>query len=118
MPIPTDYRDIVAMLAAKTAEGNVHWRKDRYDLSVVLENAKFSIWAGNDEQSELPFVSFALHDTNGSTIDSWYVEEGESDYSKMHQLYMSAKRHAAGVPDKLREIKNLLASTREIGIKK
>ena len=115
MTIPSDYRDIVQMLAAKTDEGKVHWRRDTFELGVELEDTKFSLWAGNDEHTEVPFVAFALHGSNGATLDSWYVEEGDDHYSLMHRFYTAAKRHAAGVPQKLKSIKELLAKTDTVG---
>jgi hypothetical protein len=116
MPIPNDYHEIVNMLANKTDKGAVHWRSEKFDVSVVFDGARFAIWAGNDEHSEEPFVAFALQDSSGSTLDSWYVEEDEgSDYTLMHHLYKAAKRHAMGVPTKLKQLRDSLAAAEEVG---
>jgi len=104
------------MLVDKTEDGRVHWRKEKFGIAVNIDSAKFSIWGGNDENSEEPFVAFGLHDDPGNTIDSWYVEENEgSDYSLMHRLYQGAKRHASGVPEKLKLLKEKIAASKEIG---
>lgn len=116
MPIPSDYRDIVTMLLTKTDQGLVQWRRDRFDTTVSIDGSRFSIWAGNDEHSEEPFVAFALQDAKGSTLDSWYVEEQEgSDYVLMLRLYSGAKRHASGVPDKLRVLREKIANSKIVG---
>lgn len=116
MSIPSDYADIVQMLLAKTDSGNVHWRKEKFDISVAIDGSRFSLWAGNDENSEEPFVAFALQDENGTTLDSWYVEENEgSAYAVMHRLYIAAKRQAHGVPSKLKQLRDKLAAAKEVG---
>lgn len=116
MSIPNDYREIVLMLIDKTDRGLVHWRKDKFGIVVSVDSSRFSIWGGNDEHSEEPFVAFGLHDGPGNTIDSWYVEENEgSDYNLMHRLYQGAKRYANGVPEKLKFLKDKIATSEEIG---
>ena len=116
MSIPTDYRDIVVVLADKTEQGSVHWRQDKFDIGVSFEGTKFALWAGNDEHTDEPFVAFALQDENGVTLDSWYVEESYgTDFTMVQRLYKAAKRHAAGVPEKLRALKAKIATAKEIG---
>jgi hypothetical protein len=119
MPIPNEYREVVNLLSDKTDDGLVHWRSEKFDVSVVFEGSRFALWAGNDENSEEPFVAFALQDLSGTTLDSWYVEGHEGiDYTRMHNFYKSAKRHALGLPDKLRKLRESLASAKEIGLPK
>lgn len=116
MPIPADYQDIVNQLVKKTEHGAVYWRQDKFGIRVGFESSQFSLWAGDDEHTGEPFVAFALQDQDGSTIDSWYVEEHEGqDYSVMYQLFTAAKRHAAGVPEKLRALRAKLAEADKIG---
>jgi hypothetical protein len=116
MSIPADYRDIVVALLDKTDQGAVHWRQDKFDIGVSFEGSKFSLWAGHDDNTEEPFVAFALQDDKGATLDSWYVEEHDgTDYTMVHRLYQSAKRHAAGVPEKLRALREKIAAAKEIG---
>jgi hypothetical protein len=115
MPIPNDYKEIIAKLANKTDNGKVHWRKEKFDISVAIDKSRFSIWAGNDERSEEGFVAFALQDAKGATVDTWYVEEGDEDYSQMLQFFGSAKRHALGVPATLRKLEESISNASEIG---
>ena len=116
MPIPNDYRDIVDMLLKKTDEGNVYWNNEKFDISVSIDGSRFGMWAGNDENTEEPFVSFGLQDSKGVTLDSWFVEENEgSDYTLMLRFYQAAKRHAAGVPNKLEQLRRSIASSERIG---
>lgn len=115
MPIPTEYRDIVQMLASKTNEGNVNWQKGVYDISITINNSKFTIWAGTDEHTDEPFVAFALKDADGSAIDSWFVDESDFDYAEMLRLHKSAKRHALGVPNRLKELEKLISQMKTVG---
>jgi hypothetical protein len=115
MQIPNDYREIVNMLAEKTESGKVHWRKEKFDISVAIEKSRFSIWAGNDEHTERGFVAFALQDSKGATVDSWFVEEGDDDYPLMQRFHGAAKRHALGVPAKLRQLAESISNASEIG---
>lgn len=116
MPMPPDYRELVDLLSEKTEQGMVHWNSDRFDVSVVFEGSRFAVWAGTDENSEEPFVAFALQDLKGATLDSWYVEEHEgADYTRMHNFFKSAKRHALGLPDKLKQLRESLAKASEVG---
>lgn len=116
MAIPNDYREIVKLLVEKTNEGQVNWRTDRFNIFVFFEGARFIMWAGTDENTDEPFVAFGLGDRSGATLDSWYVDEHDKpDYSIMFDLYKSAKRYAAGVPDKLKKLKEGLASSNAIG---
>ena len=116
MAIPNDYREIVNLLVDKTKEGQVNWRSDRFNIYVFFEGARFIMWAGNDENTDEPFVAFGLGDKSGATLDSWFVDEREvPDYSTMFELYKSAKRYAAGVPDKLKKLREGLASSNAIG---
>lgn len=118
MPIPADYKDIVVALLKKTDLGAVHWRQEKFGIGVSFEGAKFILWAGTDEHSDEQFVAFGLQDSSGATIDSWYVEEHDGpDFTTMDFLYKSAKRHAAGVPKILRELRAKLAEAGEIGKK-
>ncbi len=115
MPIPTDYRDIVNALTVKTTAGNVKWQKDRFDISVTVDSSKFSLWAGNDEHSDEPFVALALRDLSGNVIDSWYVDESDTDYALMFQLYKAANRIALGVPDRLKKLEELISQMKVVG---
>lgn len=115
MPIPTDYRDIVTLLAAKTREGNVHWRRDRTNITLVVDQTKFALWIGTDEQSGKRFIALGLYDARGNVIDVWIVDQSDSDYIEMHDFYQAAKRHALGLPDRLRKLTDRISSMSVIG---
>jgi hypothetical protein len=115
MPVPNDYRDIIKALSAKTEEGNVAWRKDKYTVSVTVDNTRFSLWAGNDENSDVPFVAFGMYGPEGTMVDSWYVDESDADYAETFQLYKSANRHAQGVPARLKELAGKISQMKIIG---
>lgn len=109
MPIPTDYREIVKSLTTKTNEGDIAWKKDKFSLALAIDKSKFSLWAGNDEYSDEPFVAFGLYDKDSTVIDSWSVDQSDSDYSTMNQLYKSANRQALGVPQRLKALNALIS---------
>lgn len=116
MPMPKDYREIVKALSSKTEEGNVGWRKDKYAVSVTVDNTKFSLWAGNDETLDVPFVAFGLSDPQGAAIDTWFVDESDDDYPEIFQLYQSASRYAQGVPARLKQLAGLISELKVIGV--
>jgi hypothetical protein len=117
MPIPSDYRDIVASLLTKTDNGRVHWTRGRFGIEVEVEKSIFTLWAGTDENSEQAFVAFSLNDANGSTLDSWYVDENDEDYDLMRRFFAAAKRYAHGIPQRLSFLKESIASLGYIGQK-
>ncbi|TYC60720.1 hypothetical protein ETQ85_04800 [Zoogloea oleivorans] len=108
MPIPKDYKDIVTALFEKTNAGRVNWKNSRFGIEVKVDKSKFKLWSGTDENTDEAFVAFALNDLNGSTMDSWYVDEGDADYDQMTLLFSAAKRYANGVPQRLSELKNVI----------
>lgn len=109
MPIPTDYREVVDSLVMKTREGDLAWKKEKFALGLTIDKSKFSIWAGNDEYSEEPFVAFGLYESNGAAIDSWFVDQSDTDYFTMNELYKSANRQALGVPKRLKALNALIS---------
>lgn len=109
MPIPTDYREIINSLAEKTNEGDLRWKKDKFSLALPIDKSKFSIWAGNDEHSDEPFVAFGLYEDDSTVVDTWFVDQSDSDYSTMNQLYKSANRQARGVPQRLKALNALIS---------
>ncbi|NHZ42030.1 hypothetical protein [Massilia aquatica] len=115
MSIPNDYREIVKALSVKPEEGNAGWRKDKYTISVTVNNTKLALWADNDEKSDLPFVAFGLYGPNGMVMDTWYLDESDSDYAHVFQLYQSAHRHAQGVPARLKQFAGLISDLKFIG---
>lgn len=116
MGIPSDYYEIVSILSQKTIANQVNWKGDKFTFYVVYDGARFSIWTGTDEDTEERFVAFGLSDEKGGQLDSWYVDESDGpDFSIMLSLFNSAKRYASGVPEKLRKLKDALASSNSIG---
>jgi len=115
MPIPNDYEDIVETLLEKSNSGLARWRSGQFGVEIELEDARFTMWSGNDEHTGDAFVAFALNNVNGATLDSWYVDDGDSDYDKMRLLFAAAKRYADGIPQRLKSIKEQLANATSIG---
>lgn len=115
MAIPNDYKDIVETLATATNEGRVKWAATKFGMEVALSGSKFLLWAGTDEEQERGFVSFALSDKDGNTLDNWYVDEGANEYDFMRNLYSGAKRQAMGIPERLASIRNEIKNAEIIG---
>lgn len=114
MPIPNDYREITATLAEKTEQGVLSWKADNLHISVKIDDSKFSLWAGNDERTDEPFVAFGLFDSNDKIIDSWFVDESDNDYTEVYRLYKAAQRHANGVPVLLRNLADRLSAMKKL----
>ena len=115
MAIPAEYKDIIEMLAIATDEGRVNWAATQFGLEVALASSKFALKAGSDVSGKGEFVSFALSDTNGKTLDIWLVKEGSEEYRLMHGMYMAARRKALGVPQRLDSIREEFKKSHIIG---
>jgi len=115
MSIPNEYRDIVSDLLIATNESRVNWYIDRHDVQVKLQDAIVKLWSGTDEQTEVPFVSFALSDLKGKLIDTWFLDQGDNEYDHVFRLYTEAKRKALGIPQKLEKLRAQLKSGGIIG---
>jgi hypothetical protein len=120
MPIPRDYQTLVYELLEKTREGKVRWRQTSYGtFSVIVGGTEFQIWAGEDEETGRDFVAFQLKDpkpgTGPSTLDTWHVDLGENEYDPMYELFGGARRHALGIPERLKALENALKTGEVIG---
>lgn len=115
MPIPKDYKDIIEKLAQATEDDRVNWQASRFGAEVIMKDSQFQIWAGTDEEVGRPFVSFALADKTGASIDTWYVDENEGDYASMQRLYAAARRKAHGIDKRLDSIREALDEASVIG---
>jgi len=116
VPIPNEYVDIVETLLLATRGRRVRWRIGSHGISVGIAGSQFAVWAGTDEQTARPFVSFALQDAKGEILDSWNVDMGEREYEPMNELYQTAIRQAKGIPEKLKELQKTLKTLKTGGI--
>ena len=117
MPIPSDYQDIVDMLLTATNEGRVKWAPARFGYEVTVGENRFIVWNGTDEETNRGFISFALTDRGGKALDTWYVDESESAYDSMGNLFAGAKRQALGIPKILAGLKEAIEKGGTIGDK-
>lgn len=115
MSIPNDYREFLSSLAELTDKARVNWKFDGHAVEVLIENERIVVWAGTDERSDQAFVSFALRDKSGNTIDTWYLDDGDGDFDFMNRFFLSAKRHALGVPDRLKRLRESLTKDGVVG---
>lgn len=115
MPIPNDYMELLGTVGELTDKGRVNWKFDGHVVEVQLEDDRFVMWAGTDERTDEGFVSFALKDKQGETIDSWYLDADDEHYDLMNRFFLSAKRHALGIPDRLARIKAQLSKDGILG---
>lgn len=115
MPIPSDYLDIVFDLLKATKDSRVNWQNENHTIVVRLPKTRVKLWSGTDEETNLPFVSFALTDVSGRSLDSWAVDEGDTDFDTMHTLYSLSRRIAFGIPERLKDLRSLLATNSTIG---
>jgi len=114
MPIPNDYHEIITTLFEKTEQGVLSWKTESLHVSVVIDKSKFSLWAGDDERTEEPFVAFGLYNNINKLLDSWFLDESDTDYSKVYRLYKAAQRQANGVPTLLKNLAESLSSMKKI----
>ncbi|MCF6763814.1 hypothetical protein [Pseudomonas fragi] len=115
MSIPSDYTDIIFDLLQATKDSRVNWQNENHTIVVRLPKTRVKLWSGTDEETNLPFVSFALTDVSGRNLDSWAVDEGDPDFDTMHTLYSLSRRIAFGIPERLKDLRYLLATSSTIG---
>lgn len=114
MPIPNEYHPIIEALLEKTGQGALDWEDNSLQISVVIDQSKFTIWSGSDEETNESFVAFGLFGKNQSkAIDSWYVDESDRDYDMAYSLFKLAKRHANGVPDLLKNLAERISTMKK-----
>jgi hypothetical protein len=113
MPIPNDYREVIAILFEKTEQGALNWVDDGSNISVKVDQSKFSLWSGVDEKSDESFVAFGLVNSANKIIDSWYLDEPEFEYQEVLRLFRSAKRHANGVPSLLKSLTQQISTMKK-----
>jgi len=115
MPIPNDYAEIINTLLSATDSGRANWSSTEYGFIISVLESRFSIWSGTDEETGVGFVSFALTDSKGRNLDTWYVDANEDEYDLMRRLYAGAKRQALGISKILSSIKDALSKGGTIG---
>lgn len=113
--IPKDYRELLFDLHKMTEEGRASWKADQHSVEITIDENRFVVWAGTDERTDEGFVSFALRDLVGNTLDTWYVDTGSADYDFMNNLFLTAKRHALGIPDRLAKIRAKITGAKSVG---
>ena len=123
MPIPTEYKEIMRELAQATADGRVAWNVVRYGVFVEVSDSVIELWGGEDSETEKSFVTCSLKNPSGGKqglirdqpLDTWFVEEGDQDFSFMNNLFHSAKRQGLGIPKKLTALAEALKTKGTIG---
>ena len=115
MPIPSEYQEIISSLLSATNDGRAKWGKAKFGFEISVLESRFVIWSGTDEENDQGFVSFALSDDKGRTLDTWYVDESEAEYDQMQRLFAGAKRNAFGISKILASIQSAIQSGGTIG---
>lgn len=108
MPIPTDYTKIIDALTANTEAGRLEWKDDSFGYESSINDSRFTTWSGTDQETEVPFVAFALMDEKRNILDSWFVEPEDDDYETMRLFHAMAKRHGLRIPARLSRITKAL----------
>jgi len=115
MNIPKQYRDICEMLFQATNDGRVSWIEMGGTITVRLPDFSLEIWGGTDERS-IEFVAMGLRDPKSRELfDSWYVEDGETDFEMMKSLFVMARRQTGGIAKRLQKLRDLLKTSEQIG---
>jgi hypothetical protein len=115
MSIPSDYKDLLISLSDRTDKGRVKWKFDGHAAEVLIDDNRLSLWAGTDERTDDAFVSFALKDLAGNIIDTWYLDAADEHFDFMNRFYLSAKRQALGIPNRLAKLRSSIEGSDIIG---
>lgn len=117
MPIPNEYLDICKMLLEATVHKRVNWVEKAGSFIVRLPEFNLELWSGTDELSERQFVAMGLKDPKSKgLIDNWYLDENDVDFKTVDALCDAARRQARRIPDKLKALRDLLASDEKVGL--
>lgn len=116
MPIPNDYREICEMLMVATHDQSLKWSDKRGTIAVRAHDFDFEIWSGSDDLTLKEFVAVGLRDpSDNELIDSFFVEEGDTDFPRLSELFRAARQQARGVNKKLEALRDLLKQSGKIG---
>lgn len=117
MPIPSQYSDMVSDMVTATEEGRVNWLEGARasEFFVAFATSTLAVWAGEDRHSMAEFVAFGIRDKNGNMGESFYIEEGSTDFDKLERLYDLARRTARHVDQAVAEINSALRTKGSIG---
>lgn len=115
MPIPTDYKELIAAIHKATDEGRVKWKRHQYEYVVDMSDARIMVNSGRDSVQGVVFAGFALYGEDNQLLDGWAVDDGDNDFDTMDLLVKGAKRCVLEVPSKLETLKQRFLNAPSIG---
>jgi len=122
MPIPPEYRTLVARITDRTKQGTLEWKVTKEGAShyfVSFQNSSVAI--GEEPQisfdvfgpeRQKPF-RFTLYSQKGEQIDSFVLGPNDPDYLAITGLWRAAHRKVMRVDEAIRQLENELQDTSE-----
>lgn len=105
MPIPEDYEGLISDLEELTAAKKIGWTSEGRIMFAAVGGALVSVYSGDDPETNEPYVAFNIRKATGrpkledEALDHWWVDDGDRDFQRMHDLARAASRKAAGVDE-------------------
>jgi hypothetical protein len=118
MSIPKEYRDICEMLLNATEHRRVSWITQGTIYVVYFKDFRLELWSGSDE-TDSEFIAMGLRDPRHQNLaDNWHVEEKETEeFALMKRLYDSVRRQTGKVEQRLQELRDLLKTDKQVGVR-
>ena len=124
MSVEEKYREIVKRLLAKTRDREVQWKDDSAGRSHGGVKGAFrvffpqsSIFLVYVSPTAAPdFIRLDFTNSKGEVVDSWAVEDEESDWQLLKDLYVQVRHQALGFEDVLSDIEQAISKKGVIGL--
>ncbi len=112
MVTPDKYREIARGLLAKTQAGQANWKQvvaDPHDFLLTLPQSKVDV-RYLSPATEVDRVRLQLCRTDGVSVGTWEVEEGDEDWDLARELYHTVERSVVGWDKVLEDVEQFLKS--------
>lgn len=112
--ITKEYRELINKIIERTNEDKIKWeptsdsQKFLCKISSKTVVVRSYVYLNPEIGQDLSCVSFEILDIMGELIDGVYVDETESDYVKMSDLYDMARRNALRIDQTIRDLLDAL----------
>lgn len=116
--MPTEeYLDLLKKLVAKTEAGAVNWHPTSNDNEFVVYFDQFSLsmYMSREEREE-DSCTFTIRDSTGKTVDRFWLQESEANWSLVDRLFTAARRKALRVDEAVGAILRELDSKKSVGL--
>lgn len=112
--ISKEYRELIDKILIRTSQNKIKWEgtsdSDKFTCRITnkIIAMRSYIYNCNPEEADYRCISFEILDVFGDKIDGIYIDENETEYIKMSELYDAARRNALHIDKTIRDLLNAL----------